>query len=65
MVSWDIPIVQYGWKKMESDGWVYIQIEKGMSGLKYAGQIANNKLKLHTYKNMDTSCVNKLKTQQT
>ena len=31
---------------MSSDGWVYMQIEKGIPGLKQAGKIANDRLKL-------------------
>ena len=46
----DIPneiIQQYNLNSLQEDGWVYIQIEKGMPGLKQAGKIANDKLKLH------------------
>ena len=32
---------------MSTDGWVYMQIEKGMQGLKQAGKIANDRLKKH------------------
>ena len=44
----DIPeeiIEQYHLRTMASDSWVYMQIEKGMPGLKQAGKIANDRLK--------------------
>ena len=44
----DIPdeiINQYNLLALSTDGWVYMQIEKGMPGLKQAGKIANDRLK--------------------
>ena len=49
----DIPdkiIAQYKQLEMSRDGWAYMQIEKGMSGLKQAGKIANDRLKTHKSK---------------
>ena len=49
----DIPeeiIEQYDLPTMASDDWVYMQIEKGMPGLKQAGKIANDRLKKHLAK---------------
>ena len=40
-------IVKYQLKnKADDNGWVYIEIRKGMYGLKQAGRIANDRLKL-------------------
>ena len=38
---------QYSLRTLISDGWAYLEIRKGMPGLKQAGHIANNKLKAH------------------
>ena len=40
-------IDQYSLCTLSSDGWVYIEIRKGMPGLKQDGRIANNRLKYH------------------
>ena len=40
-------IKQYDLRNLETNKWVYIQIEKGMTDLKQARKIANDKLKLH------------------
>ena len=49
----DIPdeiIAQYKLLELSTDGWVYMQIEKGMPGLKQAGRIANDQLTTHLQK---------------
>ena len=38
---------QYNLRALSSDGWVYLDIHKGMPGLKQAGHIANDWLKAH------------------
>ena len=38
-------IDQYDLIRIAWDGWVYIEIQKGMYGLPQAGILANNKLK--------------------
>ena len=43
-------IEQYKFHTMASDSWVYMQIEKGVPGVKQAGKIANNRLKKHLAK---------------
>ena len=40
-------IDQYSLRMLSSDGWVYLEIRKGMPGLKQAGRIANDQLKAH------------------
>ena len=40
-------IDQYSLHTLSSDGWVYLEIRKGMPGLKQAGRIANDRLKTH------------------
>ena len=40
-------IDQYNLRALSSDGWVYLEILKGMPGLKQAGRIANYRLKAH------------------
>ena len=35
-------IEQYSLHTLSSDGWVYLEIQKGMPGLKQAGRIAND-----------------------
>ena len=40
-------IAQYNLRAFASNGWVYLEIRKVMSGLKEAGHIANNRLQLH------------------
>ena len=40
-------IQQYKLDKIQHDGWVYLQIRKGMPGLKQAGKIANARLTKH------------------
>ena len=43
-------IVQYNLLQLASNGWVYLEICKGMPGLKQAGRIANDRLKIHLAK---------------
>ena len=40
-------ILQYNLRNIASSGMVYMEIRKGMPGLKQAGKIANNRLALH------------------
>ena len=40
-------IDQYNLRALSSDGWVYLDIRKGMPGLKQSGRIANDCLKSH------------------
>ena len=40
-------ISQYNLLQLASNGWVYMEIHKGMPGLKQAGHIANDRLKIH------------------
>ena len=40
-------INQYNLRALISDGWVYLDIRKGVPGLKQAGRIANDWLKTH------------------
>ena len=40
-------IDQYSLCAISPDGWVYLEIRKGMLGLKQAGSIANDQLKAH------------------
>ena len=40
-------VQQYGLNDLAADGWVYIEIRKGMYGLKQAGKLANEQLKEH------------------
>ena len=40
-------IAQYNLRQLASNGWLYLEIRKVMSGLKEAGHIANNRLQLH------------------
>ena len=40
-------IDQYSLRMLSSDGWVYLEIRKGMPGLKQAGRISNDRLKAH------------------
>ena len=59
MVLRDIPeeiVEQYELNDLASDGWLYIQIEKGMPGLKKAAKIANNKLKVRMCKHGYVPC---------
>ena len=44
-------IAQYNLLVLDLDGWVYLDIRKGMPGLKQAGTIPNNRLTLHLAKN--------------
>ena len=37
-------IDQYGLGKIQHEGWVYIEIQKGMPGLKQTSKIANDRL---------------------
>ena len=50
-------IAQYNLLQLASNGWLYLEICKGMPGLKQAGHIANDRLKLHLAK-FDYSLVN-------
>ena len=43
----DEVIDQYSLRTLSSDGWVYLEILKGMPGLKQAGRIANDQLTAH------------------
>ena len=43
-------ISQYNLLQLASNGWLYLEIRKGMPGLKQAGRIANNTLKIHLAK---------------
>ena len=43
-------IAQYNLLQLASDGWVYLEIRKGMPGLKQAGRIANDRPKIHLRK---------------
>ena len=40
-------IAQYNLLQLASNGWVYLEIRKGMPGLKQAGRITNDRLKIH------------------
>ena len=40
-------IDQYSLRTLSSDSWVYLDIQKGMLGLKQAGRIVNDRLKAH------------------
>ena len=40
-------IAQYNLLQLASNGWAYLETRKGMPGLKQAGRIANNRLKIH------------------
>ena len=40
-------IAQYNLFQLASNGWVYLEIRKGMPGLRQAGHIANDRLKIH------------------
>ena len=41
---------QYNLLQLSSNGWVYLEIRKVMPGLKQAGRIANDRLKIHLAK---------------
>ena len=43
-------ISRYQLRSLASDGWIFMKIRKGMAGLKQAGRIANNRLRLHLAK---------------
>ena len=43
-------IIQYNLLQLASKVWVYLEIHKGMPGLKQAGRIANDRLKIHLAK---------------
>ena len=43
-------IAQYNLPQLASNGWVYLEIRKGMPVLKQAGCIANDRLKIHLAK---------------
>ena len=43
-------VAQYHLDSLAHDGWVYMEIRKGMPGLKQAGKIANERLRLHLAK---------------
>ena len=43
-------IVQYNLLQLALNGLVYLEIRKGMPGLKQAGRIANDRLKIHLAK---------------
>jgi hypothetical protein len=39
--------VQYNLRELAVKGWIYLEIRKGMPGLKQAGKIANDRLTKH------------------
>jgi hypothetical protein len=41
---------QYNLNTIAKNGWIYLEIRKGMPGLKQAGKIANDRLKVHLAK---------------
>ena len=41
---------QYNLDKITVDGWVYMEIRKGVPGLKQAGKISNDRLTKHLAK---------------
>ena len=43
-------ITQYNLQALITDGWVYMDIRKGMPGMKKSGKISNDRLKLHLAK---------------
>ena len=43
----DEVIDQYSLRTLSSNGWVYLEILKGMPGLKQSGLISNDRLKYH------------------
>ena len=43
-------IAQYKLCQLASNGWVYLEIRKGMPGLKQAGRIPNDRLQIHLSK---------------
>ena len=49
MLSEEI-ITQYNLLQLAPNGWVYLEIRKGMPGLKHAGCITNDRLKIHLAK---------------
>ena len=49
-ISPDKIIRQYNLSALASNGWVYMEIHKGMPGLKQAGRIVNERLQLHLSK---------------
>ena len=40
-------LAQYNLRQLSKDGWVYMEIHKGIPGLKHAGRIANERLTKH------------------
>ena len=40
-------IDQYSLRTLSSDGWVYLEIRKGMPGIKQSSRITNDRLKAH------------------
>ena len=49
----DIPneiVSQYNLRDLATNGWVYMEIRKGMPGLKQAGKVANDRLITHLHK---------------
>ena len=49
MISEEI-IAQSQLRSLASDGWIFMEIRKGVPGLKHAGRISNNRLQLHLAK---------------
>ena len=43
-------ISQYQLHSLALDGWIFMQIQKGIPGLKQAGRIANYRLRIHLAK---------------
>ncbi len=43
-------VTQYNLTSLACDGWIYMEIQKGMPGLKQAGKIANERLRKHLAK---------------
>ena len=49
----DIPddiVEQYKFREIATNGWIYMEIRKGMPGLKQAGKVANDRLITHLAK---------------
>ena len=45
-------VEQYNLRRIAHDGWIYIEVQKGMPGLKQAGKVANDRLAAYL-KSMD------------
>ena len=49
-------VAQYNLRQLSKDGWVYMEIWKGMPGLKQSGRIANERLTKHLQKHRYAPC---------